>query len=141
MPLTTAEREAFLAEPHVAALSVVAGPGRGPLTVPVWYDYTPGGELWVLTGATSRKIELIRRAGRFTIMVERVSPTIRYVAVEGPVTSIVPGTVDHLRKVSTRYLPPEKVDGYMEMALAEHGEQVVVHMRPEHWLSSDLGTI
>lgn len=36
--LTAHDRELFLAGPHVAALSVSAGPGRGPFTVPVWYQ-------------------------------------------------------------------------------------------------------
>jgi hypothetical protein len=39
MPLSKHEREQFLAEPHVVALSVAAGPDRAPLTVPIWYDY------------------------------------------------------------------------------------------------------
>lgn len=43
MPLSVDERQQFLAEPHIAALSVSAGPERGgPLTVPIWYRYTPG---------------------------------------------------------------------------------------------------
>ena len=50
MALTKSEREAFLSEPHVAALSVEAEPGRAPLTVPVWYQYEPGGRPWLLTG-------------------------------------------------------------------------------------------
>ncbi len=33
--LSVHDRELFLAEPHIAALSVSAGPDRGPLTVPV----------------------------------------------------------------------------------------------------------
>lgn len=41
MALSKNDREQFLAEPHVAALSVSAGPDRGPLTVPVWYQYSP----------------------------------------------------------------------------------------------------
>lgn len=40
------DRELFLAEPRIAALSVSAGEGRGPLTVPIWYEYEPGGEAW-----------------------------------------------------------------------------------------------
>lgn len=139
MPLTVAERQQFLAEPHIAALSVTAGPGRGPLTVPMWYQYSPGGEVWLLTGAASRKAELIRAAGRLTLMVDRVEPTIRYVSVEGPVTRTEPGSEEHLRELAGRYLPPAAVDPYVEFAQVDHGEQIVVHLRPEHWLSSDLG--
>ena len=53
MSLTGAEREAFLAGVHVAVLSV-SDPGRGPLTVPVWYSYDPVGLVTVLTGRSSR---------------------------------------------------------------------------------------
>jgi len=92
--LSVRDRELFLAEPHIAALSVSAGQDRGPLTVPIWYQYAPGGEAWVLTEAASRKARLIETAGRFTLMVERVMPTTRYVSVEGAVTRTVPGADD-----------------------------------------------
>lgn len=141
MPLSKSEREEFLSEPHIAALSVFAGADRGPLTVPVWYQYTPGGEAWVLTGKNSKKAELIRAAGRFSLMVERVEPSIRYVAVDGPVSREEPGTPEHLREVAERYLPPEKVDGYIQFASADHGEQTVFFLQTEHWVSSDLGAI
>jgi nitroimidazol reductase NimA-like FMN-containing flavoprotein (pyridoxamine 5'-phosphate oxidase superfamily) len=139
--LTREEREAFLAEPHIAALSVAAGPNRGPLSVPVWYQYAPGGDVWLMTGTDSRKARLINAAGRFSLLVERIEPTIRYVSVEGPVTAVAPATREQLRELAARYLPPEKVDGYVEFAWAEHGDQSVVTLRPERWVSSDLGTV
>jgi hypothetical protein len=55
-------------------LSVSAGQDRGPLTLPIWYQYEPGGDAWVLTSAGSWKARLIDAAGRFTLMVERVAP-------------------------------------------------------------------
>lgn len=139
MALTKEEREQFLSEPHVAALSVAAGDQRGPLTVPVWYQYRPGAEPWVLTGAGSRKHRLIEATGHFSLMVDRVEPTVRYVAVDGPVSRIEPGTDEMLVEVTERYLPPEAVAPYLEMARREHGESVVIWMRPQHWLSADLG--
>ncbi|WP_059010433.1 pyridoxamine 5'-phosphate oxidase family protein [Streptomyces specialis] len=141
MALTKQEREEFLAEPHIAALAVDAEEGRAPLTVPIWYQYAPGADLWVMTGADSRKARLIKAAGRFSLMVERVEPTIRYVSVEGPVTETSPATLPQLRELAARYLPPEKVDGYVEYAWRDHGEQVVFHLRPERWVATDLGTV
>lgn len=138
--LSVRDRELFLAEPHIAALSVSAGPGRGPLTLPIWYQYAPGGEAWVLTEAGSRKVRLIEAAGRFTLMVERVAPTARYVSVEGPVARMVQGTDELLREITMRYLPPEKVQAYLEFARAELCEQVAIYLRPERWLSADLGS-
>src|SRR5215471_1596626 len=120
--LSVRDRELFLAEPHIAALSVSAGLGRGPLTLPIWYQYAPGGEPWVLTEAGSRKVRLIEAAGRFTLMVQRVAPTTRYVSVEGPVTRTVPGTDEMVREIAERYLSPEKVPAYIEFAHADHGE-------------------
>jgi nitroimidazol reductase NimA-like FMN-containing flavoprotein (pyridoxamine 5'-phosphate oxidase superfamily) len=139
MALSKEERERFLAEPHIAALSVSAGDTRGPLTVPVWYQYTPGGEPWVLTGAGSRKHRLIETQGEFTLMVQRIEPTVRYVTVDGPVSRIEPGTDEHLVELTKRYLPPEKVEPYVEFARREHGDSVVIYLTPEHWLSADLG--
>ncbi|MFJ4714282.1 pyridoxamine 5'-phosphate oxidase family protein [Streptomyces sp. NPDC088785] len=141
MALSREERENFLAEPHIAALAVDAGEGRAPLTVPIWYQYTPGGDIWIHTGKDSRKHELIAKAGRFTLMVDRLEPTVRYVSVEGPVISTVPATRAHLTEMTSRYLPPEKVDGYVEFAEANHGDAVVITVRPEHWVSSDLGNV
>jgi pyridoxamine 5'-phosphate oxidase-like protein len=137
--LSVRDRELFLAEPHIAALSVSAGQDRGPLTLPIWYQYTPGGEAWVLTEARSRKVRFIESAGRFTLMVERIMPTTRYVSVEGPVTRIVPDTDELLWEITTRYLPPDKVQAYIEFAKADLGEQVAIYLRPERWLTADLG--
>ncbi|MFF4434683.1 pyridoxamine 5'-phosphate oxidase family protein [Streptomyces sp. NPDC001513] len=144
MALSRTEREQFLAEPHVAALAVNAGGvegDRAPLAVPIWYQYAPGGDIWIMTGRDSRKADLIRAAGRFTLMVDRLAPTIRYVSVEGPVTSTVPATRDQLVEISARYLPAEKVEGYVDFAWKEHGEQLVIQMRPQRWVSSDLGNL
>ncbi|QYX79317.1 pyridoxamine 5'-phosphate oxidase family protein [Streptomyces akebiae] len=141
MALSRKEREEFLAEAHVAALAVDAGEGRAPLTVPIWYQYEPGGDIWVMTGRDSRKNRLIQAAGRFTLMIDRLEPTIRYVSVEGPVTDTAPATLDQLREISARYLAPEKVDGYVDFSSSNHGDQVVIRMRPERWVSSDLGTV
>jgi len=93
----------------------------------------------VLTEAGSRKARFIEVAGRFTLMVERVMPTVRYVSVEGPVTRTVPGTDELLREIATRYLPPDQVPAYIEFVEADLGEQVAIYLRPERWLTADLG--
>lgn len=137
--LSVPEREAFLSEPRIAALSVAAGPDRSPFTVPIWYDYAPGGEAWIITEAASRKARLIKEAGRFSLMVQRTLPTDRYVSVEGPVSLVVPCTDDLLRDMTERYLPPERVPAYLEFARTELGEQVAIYLRPQRWLTGDMG--
>lgn len=135
MPLTREEREEFLAEPHVASLAVAAGPDRGPLMMPIWYFYEPGGAVWISTEAGSRKAKLIAETGRFSLLVQRVRPTTRYVGVEGSVVDTRPTTDDEIRSIARRYLPADKVEPYVDFA---RGEQRI-ELRPEHWLSSDLG--
>ncbi|MBO0771576.1 MAG: pyridoxamine 5'-phosphate oxidase family protein [Actinobacteria bacterium] len=137
--LSVRDRESFLAQPHVAALSVSAGQSRGPFIVPIWYQYAPGGEAWVLTEAGSRKARLIEAAGRFSLMVDRIMPTTRYVCVEGPVTRTVAGTDALLLEIAARYLPPDEVPAYIEFAAAELGEMVAIYLHPERWLTADLG--
>jgi hypothetical protein len=141
MALSREEREQFLAEPHIGALSVYAGDKRGPLTVPIWYQYAPGGEPWVLTGAGSRKHQLIEAAGYFSLMAERVEPTVRYVAVDGAVSRIEPGTDEQLEEVTRRYLSGDSADNYLKFARENLGENVIVYMKPEHWLSADMGAV
>ena len=139
MALSKEEREQFLAEPHIGALSVYAGDQRGPLTVPIWYQYAPGGQPWLSTGAGSRKHRLIESSGYFSLMAERLEPTVRYVAVDGAVSSIEPSTDEQLVEMTKRYLKPEQVDAYLEFARREHGDGVTIRLKPEHWLSADLG--
>ncbi|MEV3870359.1 pyridoxamine 5'-phosphate oxidase family protein [Streptomyces sp. NPDC049906] len=142
MPLTPAEREEFLAEPRIAALSVDSGdPNRGPVSVPIWYQYERGGDVWILTGTTSRKAELIAAAGRFTLLVERTEPTVRYVSVEGPVVETAPVTDARHRELVARYLPADKAAAYLEFAERDLGEQVMIRMRPQSWIAADLGSL
>jgi hypothetical protein len=139
MALSKEEREQFLAEPHIGALSVNAGPDRGPLTVPIWYQYSPGGEPWVLTGAGSRKAKLIEAAGHFSLMAERVEPTTAYVAVDGAVSRIEPGTDAQMEEMTRRYLSGESAEQYLEFAKNNLGDHVAIYLKPEHWLSADMG--
>ena len=140
MALSVNEREQFLAEPHVAALSVYAGDTRGPLTVPIWYQYRPGEEPWILTGPGSRKARMIEATGFFSLMVERLEPTTRYVAVDGAVSRIEPGTDALLEELTRRYLSGAAAERYLEFARTELGEHVAIYMQPQHWLSSDMGS-
>lgn len=138
MALSVAEREQFLAQPHVGALSVIERPDRAPLSVPVWYEYEPGGELWIRTGPDSRKAKAIIAAGRFTMLVQQIEPRVRYVSVEGPLLQSAPDDPELARRMAARYLPQDQVDGFLEYERTQLGEHVVLYLRPEHWLSADL---
>ncbi len=137
--MTRPEREAFLADRHVGILSV-AQPGRGPLTVPIWYDYEPGRELWLITSRSSRKGRRLAEAGRFSLCAQTETPPYCYVSVEGRVAAMEPADLErHVRPMAHRYLGPELGDRYVEATADERGSSdvVVVRMRPEHWLTVD----
>lgn len=129
--MTADERNSFLAESHVAVLAVEQ-PGRGPLTVPVWYAYTPGSEVTVLTSSDSIKAKLIRAAGRFTVIVQVEAQPYRYVAADGPAV-IDEATYDDVLAMAVRYLPRAQALGYAESIRGE--SNVLIRMTPERWLS------
>lgn len=139
LAMTKDEREAFLAGVHVGVISIPE-PGRGPLTVPIWYGYEPGGELWVVTDRDSRKGRLLAEAKRISLVAQSEALPYQYVSVEGPVVAIEPSELErHTRPMARRYLGPEIGDRYVEQTNAERtaGGSVVVRMRPERWLTVD----
>jgi nitroimidazol reductase NimA-like FMN-containing flavoprotein (pyridoxamine 5'-phosphate oxidase superfamily) len=137
--MTRAERERFLAEVHVGVISI-AEPGRGPLAVPIWYGYEPGGEVWIVTERASRKGRLLEQAGRFSLVAQTEAPPYRYASVEGRIVSIGPADVErHTRPLAHRYLGRELGDRYIEATggADARSDSVVVRMRPERWLTTD----
>jgi len=97
LTMTKEEREAFLADVHVAVISV-AEDGHGPLVVPIWYSYEPGGEVRIITGRTSRKGKLLERAGRFSLCVQTETLPYKYVSVEGPIVAVEAADLERDRR-------------------------------------------
>jgi nitroimidazol reductase NimA-like FMN-containing flavoprotein (pyridoxamine 5'-phosphate oxidase superfamily) len=138
LAMTPAEREAFLAEVHVAVVTVADDDGRGPLAIPLWYDYRPGGEIVLVTDGNSRKAQLIRKAGRVTVCAQTQERPYRYASVEGPVTAIEDTvTVEQRWELACRYLGHEGADGYIEATWDVTDRMCAIHIRPEHWLTRD----
>lgn len=137
LAMTVQEREAFLAEVHVAVVTVADHDGRGPVAVPLWYDYQPGGEIVVLTARDSRKTGLIRAAGRVTVCVQTQEMPYRYATVEGPVTIEETITLEQDWELARRYLGPEGADGYIEATRGGTERKCRISVRPEHWLTRD----
>lgn len=138
LAMTVEERQAFLAQVHVAVVAVAGEDGRGPLAVPVWYDYSPGGEVSLITERESRKTTLIRRAGRITLCVQGTELPYQYASAEGPVTAIEdPVTVEQHWALANRYLGPEGADAYIDNTPGATERLVRILMRPEHWLTRD----
>jgi hypothetical protein len=128
------ERDAFLAEVHVAVLAVDE-PGRGPLALPVWYQYR-GGAVEMGMDGLSRKAELLRAAGRATVIVQDEAPPYRYVSVEGPVEITEERDIVG---VASRYLGSELGAWYAEQN-PNTSTSVVVRLTPEHWRTQDFSS-
>jgi hypothetical protein len=139
--MTKQAREQFLADVHVGIISI-AEDGRGPLTVPVWYVYEPGGEVRFVTGRTSRKGRLLERAGRYSLCAQTETPPYRYASVEGLILGMEPADVERdLRPLARRYLGVEGGDAYVAATRDEHADNVLVRMRPERWLTADFSRL
>ncbi len=139
--LTERERQEFLAEPHVAVLSVSSGDNRPPHTTPVWYAYEPGGKLTFFTGTQgrkSRKFGLIQRAGVLSLTVQREEFPYRYVTIEGAGADRPP-SAEQVLAIARRYLPEEAAQGFVKAEL-EHPtpELVLFTIRPDRWLTADF---
>jgi PPOX class probable F420-dependent enzyme len=139
--MSVAEREQFLAGLHVGVLSVAEsrhGEERAPLAAPVWYDYQPGGLVSVITARGSRKRVALAAAGRMSLCAQDENPPYRYVTVEGPVEIEELDPADRLA-MARRYLGAEGGDQYVASNPDPAGENVMIRMHPEHWLTVDYG--
>ncbi|WP_370949161.1 pyridoxamine 5'-phosphate oxidase family protein [Amycolatopsis sp. cg5] len=133
--MTAEEREEFLSGVHVGVLAIERD-GRAPLTVPVWYDYEPGGEVLIWMDRGSQKDKAIRTAGRFSLLAQSESWPYKYVTAEGPVTANDGGpTREEADRIAGRYLPEADAKAYVDGALGEGS--LLVRMRPAKWLSND----
>ena len=141
LAMTKEEREAFLAAVHVGVISIAQGK-RAPLTVPIWYAYTPGGDVTIITGRGSRKAALLTEAGGFSLCVQDEVPPYKYVAVEGSVVAIESADRERdTRPMARRYLGVEGGDLYMAQTAADatDDDSILIRMRPARWLTADYG--
>lgn len=134
--MTRAEREAFLADVHVGVLAV-DDPGRGPLTLPIWY-LVEDGEVVISMDDTSKKFRLLEAAGRATMVVQSEALPYAYVSIEGPVRAERPTDRDPL-DFASRYLG-DFAQMYVDAnPPTEH--TVEIHLTPEHWNTMDFGKL
>jgi PPOX class probable F420-dependent enzyme len=136
--MTEAEREAFLAGLHVGILALER-PDGPPLAVPVWYDYRRGGEVEVLTSASSIKGRLAAAAGRGTLCAQQEELPYRYVSVEGPIEidPLGPEDAAATESMAIRYLGEELGRAYA--ANSTGPDDIRLRLRPERWFSVDYG--
>jgi nitroimidazol reductase NimA-like FMN-containing flavoprotein (pyridoxamine 5'-phosphate oxidase superfamily) len=135
--MTKGERETFLANLHVGILGISAQ-GRGPIVIPVWYSYEPGGDVRFSTSEGAKKVDFLKGENRFSLCVQNEKPPYQYVSVEGPILSMEKADVEQdLRPIARRYLGEVEGDAYVDETSGE--QSILVRMKPERWSSVDYG--
>lgn len=136
--MSVSDREAFLAGLHVGVLAIERRDGP-PLAVPVWYSYEPGGDVHVLTSASSLKGRLAAAAGRASLCAQQEDLPYKYVTVDGTVEidALDPADRAPIEAMAIRYLGDEMGRGYA--AQAETDDEIRIRIRPERWYTVDYG--
>jgi hypothetical protein len=137
--MSSGERERFLSALHVGMISIPRA-RKGPLTVPIWYDYQPGGEVWAITDTDSIKGKLLTKASRISLCAQTETAPYQYVSVEGPFTTR-PSTQEELLAMAVRYLGEEQGQAYAESSAGGGEGSIVVAIAPETWFSVDYNKI
>jgi len=132
--MSVEQREEFLAGVHVGILSIQRD-GKGPLALPIWYQFEDGQVLVHMDGE-SVKAKLLCRHGRASLTVQDETPPYRYVMVEGPVTVAHEGR--SVLSMAVRYLGDQLGRQYAE-ANPPTDQSVVARLTPERWLTTDYG--
>jgi len=135
--------QAFLAEPHVAVLSVASDDDRPPHTVPLFYHYEPNGNVTFFTGTqgrTARKTRLIENAGKVSMCVQKEDFPYKYVTVQGTLLKIdKPPAVEQMLAIARRYMPEDDALEFVHGELNDPKSKLVVFtIRPDRWLTSSF---
>jgi len=138
--MSRSEREAFLAGTHVGVLAV-GEPGRGPLAVPVWYRYEPGDVVRITVPGGSRKVALLRAAGRASLCAQTETLPYRYVSVEGPVELLDADVEGDQREMAIRYLGERLGSRYLTATAKDRANEMLVLLRPKRWWSVDFSRL
>lgn len=132
--MTKSEREEFLAAPRIGVLSIPRAEGP-PLSAPVWYEYTPGGELWFLTAPTSAKGKLLGLQTPVTLVAQSEAMPYAYVSVECTVADMREATAEQSRQMANRYLGEETGAAYVAATAGSVSTKFT--LQPSRWLTVD----
>jgi hypothetical protein len=94
----------------------------------------------MVTGGATRKVKLLRKAGRASLCVQTETPPYKYVSVEGPITIGPYEWERDVRSVAIRYLGREMGEIYLAATAADHESAVLVRLKPERWNTTDFSS-
>lgn len=132
--MTKTEREAFLAAPRIGVVSIGRA-NQSPLSAPVWYEYTPGGDLWFLTGPVSAKGKLLGLQTPVTLVAQSEELPYAYVSVECTVADMRQATDAESLQMAIRYLGDKMGAAYAEANSSSVSIKLTLTMH--RWLTVD----
>lgn len=133
--MTAEQAEHFLHQAHVGVLSVSRA-DRGPVAVPIWYEYDDGA-VWMVTLPGSVHGRILQRTGRATLTVHAESygesrTEERYVIVEGPIEITDEDIEPRVRRIRSHYYTGARAREWVERPLDDFTRtQRVTVLRPE----------
>ena len=133
LTMAAAEREAFLAEPHIGVLTIARAEGQPPLASPIWYEYVDG-VVAINVGRGSEKARRAEATGSASLTVQTEQLPYRFVTVGGSLT-IGPADDATRRRIASRYMPAAMLDDYL--ATGDAADMVTLHLTPATWHSND----
>jgi PPOX class probable F420-dependent enzyme len=137
LTMAAADREAFLAEPHIGVLTIARADGEPPLASPIWYEYADG-VVVINVGRDSEKARRATATEAASLTVQTEQLPYRFVTVGGPVT-VGPADDETRRRIATRYLPAAAVEGYL--ATGDVAAMVTLRLTPATWHSNDYSRV
>ncbi len=141
--LTEQEQQEFLADMHIAVLSLPSDDARPPLAFPIWYGCEPGGEITYYTHRSepkSRKLRLLHEGSAVSLVVQREELPYKYLTVEGTVTTENQApSFDEMLAIVRRYLPEEDARAYINHEIESGAALVIFSIRPDRWSGYDFG--
>ena len=139
LTMSEAERQAFLAETHVAVLSVPRADGRPPLSGPVWYAYEPGGDVLATIAASGEKARLLAASPTASLCAQTEQLPYKFVTVAGPVV-LEPADDSLRREIAARYLAASILEDYLASS-GDAAEMLTMRLTPRSWYSNDFGKL
>jgi PPOX class probable F420-dependent enzyme len=124
--VTAEERDAFLAESHVAVLATVDRRGR-PHAAPIWYLYEDGAFI-MSTGRGSQKHRNVEANAEVTLVVDRRTLPYYAVMARGPVEIGAALSDDERLRIVRRYLNEEQTQRYLERVSGQ--DSVSLRLKP-----------
>ena len=132
--MTPSERRAFLTHGTRTGKLATSRQDGQPHAAPVWF-VLDGDDLIFMTWHTSVKGKAIQRDARVALVVDDETFPYSFVLVEGTATVTRDLRSRRLwaRRIASRYVPADRVDGYTERNAAE-GE-LIVRVNGQRWIA------